>query len=574
MSAVTREQILRECGKDETASSMPVSRMPPGTLALYRSPSSTDMMLVTRDGNWAVLTDTVIPPSNSFGTGYSSTLGIPLFVDIPIDAWSRICAEPSQIERVRIALTVVGLNGSDDESNNEDALIAAAGGMWASELVAIGSTAAGTLLVNGTRLALMQNDGCWAWLIPGIITLASDFNAAGSYLEARVLITGIPDTVWSELRGTSSNRERVKIAAAAAAARLKLPPTVTVTNELPGVTQELLEELSVGLFDPRELTWGPRVGTAKMWLALQPDELRQRLHSVGIEWDNYSRASEARVDRVHAKAVLPGCTGDRSIYTAGRGYASPREVAYALLNATPLRREHAHAYLHRGVLARLRTWSRPPRLGDGGRWVDQAVLRASLIDTHDGTWSVFPGGPLGRVPRHPGIRISCKSPDTSNHKPDAVEIFGRTLRQVTKGLWDEFRAYHPNAPVGPPPDWLAEDAVTEVTSFADGTSRTELRRDLAELQGVDPNMIYLRHVATAAGVSAQAPVSLKTLALRPGSSLIIETIHSLNSKQQRESLAAWLLRKTRVDHVHLTEMWCQGWTSLSMPKSQAERKTT
>lgn len=109
MSTVTREQILREAGVAETL--LPhasASRMEPGTLALCGD-AGTTLMLVKRDGVWGALFDGVGVTPEQFGTAYSSMLGTLLFTDIPADARSRICSEPSQVKRVRIARAAVGL---------------------------------------------------------------------------------------------------------------------------------------------------------------------------------------------------------------------------------------------------------------------------------------------------------------------------------------------------------------------------------------------------------------------------------------------------------------------------------
>lgn len=104
-------------------------------------------------------------------------------------------------------------------------------------------------------------------------------------------------------------------------------------------------------------------------------------------------------------------------------------------------------------------------------------------------------------------------------------------------------------------------------------SYTTLRRSLAAELSIEERHIHLRHVAASCRGPAQAPIGLKMIGLEPGRSLLVETTTGLGSKHRRESLAAWLLRATQTDHVHLTELWnVSNWTSLSMPKPRTEWK--
>ena len=365
-------------------------------------------------------------------------------LDIPADAWSRISNEPSQVKRVRIARVAVGLPPSEVE------LTEAAGLAEPPALVKISTTPAGTLLVRGDRLALMQDRGRWAWFTSGYEYSDAHFNSAGFGLEARVLVTGIAETAWPDLRNATSNLERVRIAVAAGTVSDDAPapptpasapatPAPEVTGELPGVSQEMLDELSMGLFDPRvHINAAPAVATIKEWLASSPSTLRVLLHAAGIECDHQTR------EKWRASVLFAGRTPDQSIFVRSLESMTPREVAISLLKATPMRRLHAHAWLHRGVLARLRTWT-----DAGSSLSDEAMLDVSLYEgkTRD-TWLVYPGGPLGRLASHPGIRISIpevRHEDTAEiaqgviYKHDDAWVFGRTLRQVTSGLWDLFR---------------------------------------------------------------------------------------------------------------------------------------
>lgn len=581
MSTVTREQILREVGVEVSNSGTPVSRMKPGTLALCGD-AGTTLMLVKRDGVWGALFDECCTTPDQFGTAYSSMLGTPLLVDIPSDMWLRICDEPSHVKRVRIARAAVGLPPSEVE------LTEAAGLAQPPALVKISTTSAGTLLVSGDRLVLMQDRGRWAWLVSGYMYSDAHFNSAGFQLEARVLVTGIAETAWPDLRRTASNLERVRIAVAAgtvsdgapappAPASAPTPAVVTpapeVTGELPGVSQEMLDELSMGLFDPRvHINAAPTVATIKEWLTSSPSTLRVLLRAAGIECDNHQVWNDgATYEKWRAFVFFAGHTPDQSIFVRSLKSMTPREVAVSLLKATPMRRMHAHAWLHRGVLARLRTWT-----DASSSLSDEAILDVSLYEgkTRD-TWLVYPGGPLGRLAGHLGIRISIpevRHEDTAEiaqgviYKHDDAWVFGKTLRQVTSGLWDCFRLSRASLPAEAPRSWFAEDSIIE-TSLGGPLSYTTLRRSLAAELGIEERHIHLRHVRALYSGPAQAPIGLKTIDLEPGRSLLVETATGLGSKHHRESLAAWLLRATRTDHVHLTELWnVSNWTSLSMPK--------
>lgn len=588
MSTVTREQLLREVGVEVSSLGTPVSRMKPGTLALCYGDAGTTLMLVKRDGVWGTLFDGSVTTSAQFDTAYPSRLGTLLFTDIPADAWSRICNEPSHVKRVRIARVAVGLPPSEVE------LTEAAGLAEPPALVKISTTPAGTLLVRGDQLALMQDRGRWAWFTSGYEYSDAHFDSAGFRLEARVLVTGIAETAWPDLRRTASNLERVRIAVAAgtvsdgapappAPASAPTPAVVTpapeVTGELPGVSQEMLDELSLGLFDPRvHINAGLAAATVKEWLISSPSTLRVLLRAAGIECDNHQVWNDGTThEKWRACVLFAGHTPDQSIFVRSLKSMTPREVAVSLLKATPMRRLHAHAWLHRGVLARLRTWT-----DAGSSLSDEAMLDASLCEgkTRD-TWLVYPGGPLGRLAGHPGIQISIpevRHEDTAEiaqgviYKHDDAWVFGRTLRQVTSGLWDRFRASRSSLPAEAPRSWLAEDSIIE-TSLGGPLSYTTLRRSLAAELSVTERHIHLRHVATLYHGLAQAPIGLKMIDLEPGRSLLVETATGLGSKHRRESLAAWLLRATRTDHVHLTELWnVSNWTSLSMPKPRTERK--
>ena len=588
MSTVTREQLLREVGVEVSSLGTPVSRMKPGTLALCYGDAGTTLMLVKRDGVWGALFDGVGVTPEQFGTAYSSMLGTLLFTDIPADAWSRICNEPSHVKRVRIARAAVGLPPSEVE------LTEAAGLAEPPALVKISTTPAGTLLVRGGLLALMQDRGRWAWFTSGYEYSDAHFNSAGFHLEARVLVTGIAETAWPDLRRTTSNLERVRIAVAvgtvsdvapAPPAPTPSPAVVTpapeVTGELPGVSQEMLDELSLGLFDPRvHINAAPAVATIKEWLASSPSTLRVLLHAAGIECDNHQVWNDLHGvtrEKWRTSVLFAGRTPDQSIFVRSLESMTPREMAISLLNATQMRRLHAHAWLHRGVLARLRTWT-----DAGSDLSDEAMLDVSLYEgkTRD-TWLVYPGGPLGRLAGHPGIQINIpevRHEDTAEiaqgviYKHDDAWVFGRTLRQVTSGLWDRFRMSRTSLPAEAPRSWLAEDTIIE-TSLGGPLSYTTLRRSLAAELRVEERYVHLRHVKTPCRGLAQAPIGLRMIDLEPGRSLLVETVTGLGSKHYRESLAAWLLRATRTDHVHLTELWnVSNWTSLSMPKPRTERK--
>jgi len=584
MSTVTREQLLREVGVEVSSLGTPVSRMKPGTLALCYGDAGTTLMLVKRDGVWGTLSDGSVTTSAQFDTAYPSRLGTLLFTDIPADAWSRICNEPSHAKRVRIARVAVGLPPSEVE------LTEAAGLTQPPALVKISSTSAGTLLVKGDRLALMQGRGRWAWFASGYAYSDAHFNSAGFHLVARVLVTGIAETAWPDLRRTASNLERVRIAVAAGTvsdvapappAPTPTPAVVTpapeVTGELPGVSQEMLDELSLGLFDPRvHINAAQAVATTKEWLTSSPSTLRALLRAAGIECDNHKVWNDGKThEKWRACVLFAGHTPDQSIFVRSLKSMTPREVAVSLLKATPMRRLHAHAWLHRGVLARLRTWT-----DAGSSLSDEAMLDASLYEgkTRD-TWLVYPGGPLGRLAGHPGIRVSIPEVDTAEIaqgvicKHDDAWVFGRTLRQVTSGLWDRFRASRSSLPAEAPRSWFAEDSIIE-TSLGGPLSYTTLRRSLAAELSIAERHIHLRHVRALCSGPAQAPIGLKMIDLEPGRSLLVETATGLGSKHRRESLAAWLLRATQTDHVHLTELWnVSNWTSLSMPKPRTEQKT-
>lgn len=581
MSTVTREQILREVGVEASNPDTPVSRMKPGTLALCGDDGTTLMLVGKRAGVWGALFDGSVTTSAQFDTAYPSRLGTQLLTDIPAVAWSRICNEPSQVKRVRIARAAVGLSPSEVE------LTEAAGLAEPPALVKISTTPAGTLLVRGDQLALMQDQGRWAWFTSGYEYSDAHFNSAGFHLEARVLVTGIAETAWPDLRRTASNLERVRIAVAVGTVSDVAPappapaptpavatPAPEATGELPGVSQEMLDELSLGLFDPRvHINAGPAVATIKEWLVSPPSTLRVLLRAAaGIECDNHKVWNDGKThEKWRASVLFAGRTPDQSIFVRSLESKTPREMAISLLQATLMRRMHAHAWLHRGVLARLRTWT-----DAGSELSDETMLDASLCEgkTRD-TWLVYPGGPLGRLAGHPGIQISIpevRHEDTAEiaqgviYKHDDAWVFGRTLRQVTSGLWDRFRASRSSLPAEAPRSWLAEDSIIE-TSLGGPLSYTTLRRSLAAELGIEERHIHLRHVAASCRGPAQAPIGLKMIGLEPGRSLLVETTTGLGSTHRRESLAAWLLRATRTDHVHLTEVWnVSNWTSLSMPK--------
>ena len=581
MSTVTREQLLREVGVEVSNSGTPVSRMKPGTLALCGD-AGTTLMLVKRDGVWGTLFDGSVTTSAQFDTAYPSRLGTLLFTDIPADAWSRICNEPSHVKRVRIARVAVGLPPSEVE------LTEAAGLAEPPALVKISTTPAGTLLVRGDQLVLMQDRGRWAWFTSGYEYSDAHFNSAGFRLEglARVLVTGIAETAWPDLRRTASNLERVRIAVAAgtvsdgapappAPASAPTPAVVTpapeVTGELPGVSQEMLDELSLGLFDPRvHINAGLAAATVKNWLTESPSALRALLSGdAGIECDNHQVWNDGVThEKWRASVLFAGHTPDHSIFVRSLESMTPREVAISLLKATPMRRLHAHAWLHRGVLARLRTWT-----SAGSDSSDEMMLDAALYEgkTRD-TWFVYPGGLHGRLAGHPGIRINI--PEVLHQEEhDDSWTFGRTLRQVTIGLWAWFKVSHTSLPAEAPRSWLAEDTIVEANSDRP-LSYTVLRQSLAAELRIEERHIHLRHVKTPCRGPAQAPIGLKMVGLEPGRSLLLETAAGLGSQHRRESLAAWLLRVTRTDHVHLTETWnISNWTSLSMPKPRTERKT-
>lgn len=248
MSTVTRKQILRECDVTETAAGTPVSRMQPGTLALNGDVGDV-LMLVTRDGDWGALLDTYAASAEHFGKAYSSMLGTPLLVDIPADAWPRICAETSQVKRVRIARAAAGLPPSKDE------LLEAAGLTQLPGLMRISSAPSGTLLLHARNiLALMQDNGRWSWLFNNDPRDECLFDCAGFALQGHPLITGIPEVAWPELRSAISNVERVRIAAASVSASAP-PAGPDVVSKLPHLTtcltpstwqRELADLLQIG----------------------------------------------------------------------------------------------------------------------------------------------------------------------------------------------------------------------------------------------------------------------------------------------------------------------------------------
>lgn len=212
MSTVTRQQILHEFSVAETTTRVPASQMQPGTLALSDGTSNT-LMLITNGGCWGVLFNQHVANPEWFGTAYSSTHGIPLLTGISADAWPRICAETSQVKRVRIARAAAGLPPSEDE------LLEVAGLTQLPGLMRISSAPSGTLLLHGKSiLALMQDEGRWSWLFDNASRPDDRFDCAGLYLEARPLIAGIPEVAWPELRSAISNVERVRIAAASVSA--------------------------------------------------------------------------------------------------------------------------------------------------------------------------------------------------------------------------------------------------------------------------------------------------------------------------------------------------------------------
>lgn len=228
MSTVTREWILHECEVAETATRVLVSRMQPGTLALSGDVGNI-LMLVTHDGCWGALFNQQVAKPEQFGTAYSSMHGIPLLTGIPADAWPRICAETSQIKRIRIARAAAGLPPSEDE------LLEAAGLTQLPGLMRISSAPSGTLLLHGKSiLALMQDDGRWSWLFNNEPRDECRFDCAGFELQGHPLITGIPEVAWPELRSAISNVERVRIAAASAS--VSVPPVGPDIVSLPHLT--------------------------------------------------------------------------------------------------------------------------------------------------------------------------------------------------------------------------------------------------------------------------------------------------------------------------------------------------
>lgn len=231
MSTVTREWILHECEVAETATRVSASRMQPGTLALSGDVGNI-LMLVTHDGCWGALFNQQVAKPEQFNTAYSSMHGIPLLTGIPADAWPRICAETSQIRRIRIARAAAGLPPSEDE------LLEAAGLTQLPGLMRISSAPSGTLLLHGKSiLALMQDEGRWSCLFNNAPHHPDDrFDCAGFELQAHPLVTGIPEVAWPELRNAISNVERVRIAAAS----VSVPPAgPDVVSELPHLTTRL-----------------------------------------------------------------------------------------------------------------------------------------------------------------------------------------------------------------------------------------------------------------------------------------------------------------------------------------------
>ena len=231
MSTVTRQQILHECSVAETTTRVPASQMQPGTLALSDGTSNI-LMLITNGGCWGVLFNQHVANPEWFGTAYSSTHGIPLLTGISADAWPRICAETSQIRRIRIARAAAGLPPSEDE------LLEAAGLAQLPGLMRISSAPSGTLLLHGKSiLALMQDNGRWSWLFNNDPRHEGLFDRAGFELQGHPLITGIPEVAWPELRSAISNAERVQIAVASVSA--SVPPTGSDVSKLPHLTTRL-----------------------------------------------------------------------------------------------------------------------------------------------------------------------------------------------------------------------------------------------------------------------------------------------------------------------------------------------
>jgi hypothetical protein len=230
MSTVTREQILLE-SCTTTDVSMPVSRMPLGTLAVS---GDNVLMLVGFDGNWVALLDG-FRSELQLTKSFPSVQGAPLLIDIPADVWPSICDERSHIKRIRIARAAVGLAPSENE------LVEAAGLAQRPALTEIGKAAAGTLLVRLGQLALVKNQNCWSWLEHNARTPESFFNPAARHLTAAVLVTGIPNIAWPELCDARSNLERVRIAVTSAAAAATAAAATTDDQ----LRRDLAEQLDI-----------------------------------------------------------------------------------------------------------------------------------------------------------------------------------------------------------------------------------------------------------------------------------------------------------------------------------------
>jgi len=541
--------------------------MPPGTLALEgndNAKNATMLALMESDGNWGYLVDTIDHTETPFGGGGREQLQKVLVTNIPPDAWPLIRAEKSQLERVRIAAMAVEAAKvrrlAPGEQRKQIIATADSLGLSIGPLVQIDTLPTGTLALsdNTSNLALVENNGNWGYLSEGCssnIIFTKTYNSQ----KAHALCTGLAFDVWKKLRASKSQVERVNIAAAATGAAIAASAVST---------QRFSDEVLVGLVSRQ-----PGFNLSERDVAALLDILRDSPSAGNIPWalNKFGIASSRvrtngggeREDLTVSLNGWPYLSGS----TAARGDVPLETMTVAqrearLLSVTRERRLAAHLWQHRGIVRRLRSWSQAYAPVDAHTldhmWRhSESGLRTLGVNAKvagETIKMVEVGAQVFRGPHAEGRWINF---GVVLLGIDLADTVGRVLRQIDAGLRHEASPTTTDAVIGD--GWLA-DSVPFTFDETYGGWCGSARSLVGDILGCLQRDVNVRCVTADRSAVVQAPISLRTFRVAPGTSICVEVDVGipLGSCYRQEALAAAIARGMRtrnrkVDNVYVTQ---------------------
>lgn len=414
-------------------------------------------------------------------------------------------------------------------------------GITLGPVVTISTLSPGTLAckgTNGDQLVMLENDGEWGYFNAHRTGL-SDFNGAWQSCQVQVVVGGVPPDVWSALRNEPSNIERVRIAAASIGL-VKAPRADTLA---PPPTSARLRQDIIATASVLGLKLGAPIAAHTMppgTLALE-----------GCDDDRNSTMLALMEGDGNWAYLINGTDHTKSEFGPG-GRHQPQTVLVTGIpsHAWPLIRAEKSQLERVRIAASAVEAAKTKRLTPGEQRKQNIATAESLGLTV---------GPLVQIDTLPTGTLAL-----SDHTGNLVLVENNGCwGYLSEGASSEMiftKAYGSQLAHALCSGLALADSVPFVFDETYDGWCGSVRSLVGDILGCLKRDVHVRCVTADRSAVVQAPISLRTFQVAPGTSLCVEIDVNipLGSRFRQEALAATIargmrMRNRKVDNVYVTQ---------------------